>query len=93
MANNELEDLCAKIPVLSEYARSLDAHIMRRYLEKISVIGVDPATLPSEQFLPQCLPPIEETDLLSYLVLDTSFYTKQQFKAYKSLEAFNQMVS
>ena len=52
MANNELEDLCAKIPVLSEYARSLDAHIMRRYLEKISVIGVDPATLPSEQFLP-----------------------------------------
>ena len=38
MANNELEDLCAKISVLSEYARSLDAHIKRRYLEEISVI-------------------------------------------------------
>ena len=79
--------------VLSEYARSLDAHIKHWYLEKLSVIGVDPPTLPSEQFLPECLPPIEVTDLLSYLVLDTSFYTKQQFKAYKSLEAFNQMVS
>lgn len=32
-------------------------------------------------------------DLLSYLVLDTSFYTAKQFKAFKSLEAYNQMVS
>ena len=36
---------------------------------------------------------IESSDLLGYLVLETSFYTRQQFKAYKSLEAFNQMVS
>ena len=34
-----------------------------------------------------------ESLLLSYLVLETSFYTKKQFKAFKSLEAFNQMVS
>ena len=39
---------------------------------------------------PECLPPIETTDLLSYLVLDTSYYTAQQFKAFKSLEAYNQ---
>ena len=31
--------------------------------------------------------------LLSYLVLETSLYTNKQFKAFKSLEAFNQMVS
>ena len=32
-------------------------------------------------------------DLLSYLVLETSFYTKEQFIAYKSLEAYNFKVS
>ena len=32
-------------------------------------------------------------DLVSYLVLTTSYYTKEQFKAYKSLQAYNQMVS
>jgi hypothetical protein len=42
---------------------------------------------------PECLPPIEATDLLSYLVLETSYYTLKQFKAFKSLEAYNQMVS
>ena len=28
-----------------------------------------------------------------YLVLETSYYTKEQFKCSKSLEAYNQMVS
>ena len=32
-------------------------------------------------------------DLVSYLVLTTSYYAKEQFKAYKSLQAYNQMVS
>ena len=54
---------------------------------------MDPVTIPDEQFNSECLPPIEATDLLSYLVLETSFYTKQQFKTYKSLEAYNFMVS
>ena len=36
---------------------------------------------------------IEATDLLSYVVLETSFYTKQQFKTYRSLETYNFMVS
>ena len=36
---------------------------------------------------------MEATDLLSYLVLETNFYAKQQFKAYKSVEAYNFMVS
>ena len=37
--------------------------------------------------------PVEATDLLSYLVLDTSYYTKTQFKAFRSLQAYNHMVS
>ena len=89
----DLKTLSFHIPVLSEYARALDKQVKRRYLEKISVVGVDPVSIPSEQFDPECLPHIEATDLLGYLVLETSFYTRQQFKAYKSLEAFNQMVS
>ena len=30
---------------------------------------------------------------MSYLVLETSYYSLKQFKAYKSLEIYNQMVS
>lgn len=85
----DLRTLSFHIPVLLEYARALDKQGKRRYLETISVVGVDPVSIPCEQFDPECLPHIEATDLLGYLVLETSFYTRQQFKAYKSLEAFN----
>lgn len=78
--------------MLSEYAESLESW-KERCLQKISVIGVDPASIPAEKFSPKCLPPVEVSYLLSYLVLETSFYTKKEFKAFKSLEAFNQMVS
>ena len=37
--------------------------------------------------------PVEAADLLSFLVLETSYCTKDQFKAFKSLQAYNQMVS
>ena len=57
------------------------------------MVEVDPASLLSEQFDSENLPPIESTDLLSYLVFETSYYTKKQFKAFKSFQAFNQMVS
>ena len=53
-------------------------------------IGIDPFLIPQENCTPECLPPVELCDLLSYLVLDTSFYTKEQFK---SLLAYNHMVS
>ena len=89
----EIEKLSRKIPVLSEYAESLENHIKLRYLQKISVVGVDPANIPCDQFSSECLPPIEQSDLFSYLVLQTSFYTNDQFKNFKSLEAYNQVVS
>ena len=82
-----------KIPVLSSYGKNLESHVRERYLKKISVVGVDPVAIPSEQFSSECLPPIKVLDLLSYLVLETSYYTNKQFKAFKSLEAYNQMVS
>ena len=42
---------------------------------------------------PDCLSPVESIDLLFYLVLETSFYSQQQFKVFRSLQAYNQMVS
>ena len=46
-----------------------------------------------KNFQPDCLPLVESTDLLFYLDLETSYYTKQQFKAFRNLQAYNQMVS
>ena len=91
--HEDVDSLCKNIPVLSEYAKGLETHVKRRCLQKISLVGVDPLSIPSDQLDTGCLPPIEATDLVSYLVLETSYYTKQQFKSYKSLEAYNQMAS
>ena len=41
-----IDELCSKIPILSEYCRKLDDHVKRRYLEKIDEVGVDPVTIP-----------------------------------------------
>ena len=89
----DLENLSRSIPVLSGYSKALEVHVKRRYLQKISIVRVDLASIPSEEFDPECLPPIEAVNLQGYLVLETSYYTKQQFKAFKSLEAYNHMVS
>ena len=95
--DSELEDdsekLSKAIPVLSDYVKGLGTRVKERYLAKIPVNGVDPASIPKEQFNGECLPPIEVSDLLGYLVLETSHYTRKEFKAYKSLNAYNQMVS
>ena len=57
------------------------------------MVGVDLPAIPKEQFHLECLPSIEVSDLLSYLVLETSYYTNKQFKAFRSLEASKQVVS
>lgn len=69
--------------VQSDYPKRLEIHVHTRY----------PACLLGEKLDSECLPPIEATDLLSYLVLETSYYTLQQFKAFMSSEAYNKMVS
>ena len=82
---SELEDdsekLSKAIPVLPNYVEGLK----ERYLAEISVVVVDLAS--REQFNRECLPPMEVLDLLGYLVLETSHYTRKEFKAYKSLNA------
>ncbi|PFX12745.1 hypothetical protein AWC38_SpisGene23247 [Stylophora pistillata] len=81
-----------EVPVTSSYAENLESHFQERYLKKICVVGLDPAAILSEQFSSECLPPMEVSDLLFYLVLETSYYANKQSKAFKSLEACNQMV-
>ena len=85
----ENEGMCP----LSEYAKSLPAHVLQRYKEKILHVGIDPFVISERNFDPDRLPPIQSIDLVSFLVLETSFYTKDNFKAFKSLQAYNQMVS
>ena len=85
-------DNVLQIP-LPNYAKELDGKVRKCYMKKISTIGIDPALIEGKHFEPDCLPPIESTDLLCYLVLETSFYMQKQFKAFCSLEAYNQILS
>ena len=79
--------------VLSSYAENLTHEARCRYLDKLAVIdGIDPMHdsvfgEPSDK-----TPPVDACDLLSYLVVQTSFVTAKQFKARKGLEAYNQFV-
>jgi len=70
---------------IPEYAKQLDFPVRDQYLQKIAAIGIDPVLVKGKDFKPDCLPPVESTDILCYLVLETSFYTQQQFKAFRSL--------
>ena len=77
---------------LSVYAQSLPDGAKKRYKEKISIIhGLDPFGSGLGEAVPT-VPPVEASDLVAYLVLQTNFITAQQFKSYKSLEAYNQFV-
>ena len=73
--------------ILSEYAPSLNVSNRRRYLEKISGIGY-PYCIPKAQLSREALPPVTNTDIFGYLVLDKSFCTKERFKAFKSLDSY-----
>jgi len=81
-----------------DYVQTLTSEAKERYLKKISLIGnIDPLSLGEKgSFVgveAAALPPVDASDLVSYLVLQTSFITAKQFKAHKSLEAYNQFTS
>ena len=82
--------------VATRYTDTLKPEAKARYLEKTSILeGIDPYEIVSgADFVTTCeFPPVESSDIVSYLVLQTSFISAQQFKARKSLEAFNQFIS
>lgn len=50
--------------LLSDYAKKLEPKVKKHYLEKISASGIDPVLIEGKNFEPDCLPPVESTDLL-----------------------------
>ena len=78
---------------LSSYAESLSGVAKTRYREKISVInGRDPFGGYLGEPV-EAVPPVDSSDLVSYLVLQTNFITTNSLiKAHKSLKAYNQFV-
>ena len=60
---------------LSEYANQLEHLVKLRYIQKISVIDCDPFLVSPDSLDPNCLPSIEAVDLVSFLVLEQSFYS------------------
>ena len=74
----------ANFPI-SDYAKSLDVHVLKRYYEKIKLLGIDPFLLSEKDFDAECLPPVEAIGVVSFLVLETSHYTQDQLKAFTSL--------
>lgn len=80
----------------SEYAKALKGPARTRYCEKISnTLGYDPYNLNKSElsYDLEDLPGVEAIDITNYLVLQTSYYTASQMKAFKSLEAYNYFVS
>ena len=78
---------------LSAYAEDLPSDAKARYREKLEVIGgYDPFLSGRIGELVDRLPDVESSDLVSYLVLQTSFIAAKQYKARKGLEAYNQFV-
>ena len=80
---------------MNSYFESLDPPSHKRYTEKISVIGgIDPYAIKSEKF--DCnienFPAVTYPDIVNYLIFGSSPFTANQLKAYKSLEACNQVI-
>ena len=73
-------------PRLSKYASQLEELEKTRYIKKIFLFKEDPYLMAfDEQVLPQN---VSSIDTYEYIVNKKSFYTSNEFKAYKSLEAF-----
>lgn len=84
---------------LSNHVRSLFGDVKRRYMDEIEVISSkDPYFLLKDTSVTwatdlDLLPKVTYPDVFNYLVLTKSAYTLNEFKAYKSLEAYNFFVS
>lgn len=63
-----------------------------RYRQKISIInGQDPYDVKLSNMIDD-FPNLQWGDIINYLVFGRSAYTLQEFKAFKSLEAYNHFV-
>ncbi len=92
MENTSMEETVAESP----YCMNLEPVSRNRYKELVNrYVGRDPFLMKMSEFSVELedLPTVEAVDITNYLVLQTSYYTRQQMKAYTSLEAYNFFVS
>ena len=79
---------------LFNYADKLPSEAKERYQNKLLLISdIDPFVIGGKGYPESSFPPIDASDLVSYLVLQTSYTTAKQFKAHKSLKTYNQFTS
>lgn len=80
--------------MLSDYAKKLPQEARKRYADKLQLIGnVDPFCISTKDYQESNFPPVDASDLVSYLIRQTNYFSTKQFKAHKSLEAYNQLTS
>ena len=80
----------------SLYFNKLDVKTKERYNEKISFIeNVDPYLVKKEDFSNdvESFPSVTYPHIVNYFLFAPSPLTKDQLKAYKALESYNQFVS
>ena len=76
---------------MGEYFLSLSSEMQSYYMKKIQIINnFDPYTLWKSDFIVRIedIPKFSIIDIISYFIFTHSFYTKTQFNAYKSLDAY-----
>ena len=71
------------------YRDTLPADVRKRYNEKTSVIQVDPYELPDAEFTidHHKWPLLSYVDMLDFLIFKQSYYTREQLRNVKSLDA------
>ena len=77
---------------MENYSTTLDEEQKERYFDKLSIIGnTDPYCLKPESLSLdiKSSPDVTPSDVILYLVYQTSYYSMEQMLAYKSLEAYN----
>ncbi|XP_068743560.1 uncharacterized protein [Montipora capricornis] len=79
----------------SDYYADLTGPAKTRYREKVVACGFDPYVLKKSDCSDELasFPSVGYPDIVNYLVLQTSWITGEQMKAYKSMEAYNFFVS
>lgn len=81
---------------LSQYGDDLPEPAKSRYAKKVLLCGgTDPLLFGENETSREAdnYPNVDVTDISDYLVHGTSFVSRAQFKAYKSLEAHNFLTS
>ena len=79
----------------ADYFNKLDHPRQKRYKEKPEIIGnIDPYSAPDSHFSVKIgdFPSIFYPDIVDYLVFSPSPFSLDDMKAYKSLEAYNQVI-